>query len=403
MSNPSSPSRRRSPAFWFTLVAVALLLIALGIWLWPGDADSDSDQPPTRPATSVAAQDAIQGTFPVTVDALGTVTSLNTVEVRPRVEGELLSIEAQEGQKVAKGDVIARIDPRSYQAQLEEAKGQLAQDQSQLDTARKDLARFQKLAGGSYVSQQDLDTQRQTVKRYEGAVRADRASIENAEVQLGYTTITAPVSGRLGIRNVDPGNIVQLGDENPIATITQSAPISVVFALPSKYRTQLTEAFDQARPLMATLSEDGEVIAKGQVTSLDSAIDTDTGTLRLRALFQNEDGALFPNQFVDVTLTLERLDNAVIVPATAIQTKDGQNFVYRVKEDATVERRPVTLSASNDHQAAIASGIKAGDTVVVDGVDRLSDGAAVKVVSQALPGDDSDDGNAHGTILSDSQ
>ncbi|MCM5703058.1 efflux RND transporter periplasmic adaptor subunit [Larsenimonas salina] len=403
MPHPSSPSTLRSSVIWLALLTLAALLIALGIWLWPDGADSDSDQPSMRPTTSVAAQDATQGTFPVTVDALGTVTSLNTVEVRPRVEGELLSIEAKEGQKVAKGDVIARIDPRSYQAQLEEAKGQLAQDQSQLDTARKDLARFQKLAGGSYVSQQDLDTQRQTVKRYEGAVRADRASIENAEVQLGYTTITAPVSGRLGIRNVDPGNIVQLGDENPIATITQSAPISVVFALPSKYRTKLTTAFDQARPLMATLSEDGEVIAKGQVTSLDSAIDTDTGTLRLRALFQNEDGALFPNQFVDVTLTLERLDNAVIVPATAIQTKDGQNFVYRVKEDATVERRPVTLSASNDHQAAIARGIKAGDTVVVDGVDRLSDGAAVKVVSQALPGDDSDDGNAHGTTLSDSQ
>ncbi|WP_280561402.1 MULTISPECIES: efflux RND transporter periplasmic adaptor subunit [unclassified Chromohalobacter] len=386
------PHSRR---LWIALLIV--VLIALALW-WIPDWQSD-DQSNGAPAsaggestgeersTAVAAIEARRGDLEITVGALGTVRSLSSIDVYPRVEGELLTVDFEEGEHVEKGQRLATIDPRDYQAQLAAAQGQLVQDQAQLKSAREDLERYESLAQSQSISRQELEQQRQLVRQYEGAVSSDRADIESAQVQLDYTDITAPNAGIIGIRNVDPGNLVSSGDDDPIATLTQLDPISVVFSLPSQYVPTLREQLAAGDSPSVSAITVGDERLEGQLTSIDSQIDTATGTVRLRARFDNAVGRLYPRAFVDVRLTVNTLHDRVIVPAPAVQTGQDGLFVYVVGDDGTVTRHDVVVSASEEHRSALASGVSAGERVVVDGIDSLSDGAKVRVVSNALPGE----------------
>ncbi|WP_342594177.1 efflux RND transporter periplasmic adaptor subunit [Salinicola lusitanus] len=398
MSSSSTSSRPRRPPRW--LWWLLLILVAASVayyFVGRNDAPEGNDGSPGQPgaggmpATAISAVAASRGDLPIELTALGTVRPLSSVAVRPRVEGELISVDFEEGQTVQKGQRIAQIDPRDYQAQLDQAKGQLAQDQAQLASAKEDLARYEKLIETNYVSRQELEQQRQLVRQYQGTVASDQASVKSAQVQLDYTDITAPIAGVVGIRNVDPGNIVQLGDDEPIVTITQLDPISVIFSLPSRYvdvvRGRLVAG---DHPAVNVTDTDGETHS-GQLSSIDSNVNSATGTIRLRAILDNPTGGLYPNAYVDVSLVSQILRDQVIVPEPAVQTGQEGNYVYVVKDDDTVTRRDVTLAATQNSQSALSSGVEAGERVVVDGVDSLREGAKVRVVSDALPGESSDE------------
>lgn len=398
MSSSSTSSRPRRPLRW--LWWLLLILVAASVayyFVGRNDAPEGNDGSPGQPgaggmpATAISAVAASRGDLPIELTALGTVRPLSSVAVRPRVEGELISVDFEEGQTVQKGQRIAQIDPRDYQAQLDQAKGQLAQDQAQLASAKEDLARYEKLIETNYVSRQELEQQRQLVRQYQGTVASDQASVKSAQVQLDYTDITAPIAGVVGIRNVDPGNIVQLGDDEPIVTITQLDPISVIFSLPSRYvdivRGRLVAG---DHPAVNVTDTDGETHS-GQLSSIDSNVNSATGTIRLRAILDNPTGELYPNAYVDVSLVSQILRDQVIVPEPAVQTGQEGNYVYVVKDDDTVTRRDVTLAATQNSQSALSSGVEAGERVVVDGVDSLREGAKVRVVSDALPGESSDE------------
>ncbi|WP_251978403.1 efflux RND transporter periplasmic adaptor subunit [Salinicola avicenniae] len=394
-----SPNRSRRTTRWVWLLLLIVVAGGAAYYFLADDNSASEEEVGTSesaggqagmPATAVAAIAASQGDLPLELTALGTVRPLQSVAVRPRVEGELLSVNFEEGEEVQQGQRLARIDPRDYQAQLDQAQGQLAQDQAQLASAREDLARYEKLIETNYVSRQELEQQRQLVRQYEGTVASDRASVQSAQVQLDYTDISAPISGIVGIRNVDPGNIVQLGDDDPIVTITQLDPISVIFSLPSRYVDTVRQRLTNGdRPSVRVTGTDGETY-RGQLSSIDSNINSGTGTIRLRATLENPDGGLYPNAYVDVSLVSQILRDRVIVPEPAVQTGQDGNYVYVVGDDDTVSRRDVTLEATQDGRSALTSGVEAGERVVVDGVDNLREGASVRVVSDALPGESSD-------------
>lgn len=396
-SSSSSPQNRR-PLRWLWLLLLVIIVAAVVYYVFGRGEDAqapddNAGQGGGRGAmtTAISAVAASRGDLPIELTALGTVRPLQSVAVRPRVEGELLSVNFEEGETVQKGQQLAQVDPRDYQAQLDQAKGQLAQDQAQLASAREDLARYEKLIDSNYVSQQELEQQRQLVRQYEGTVASDQASVQSAQVQLEYTDIVAPITGVVGIRNVDPGNIIQLGDDEPIVTITQLDPISVIFSLPSRYVDTVRGRLAAGdHPAVSVTGTDGETYS-GQLSSIDSNINSATGTIRLRATFDNPAGGLYPNAYVDVSLVSQILQDQVIVPEPAVQTGQDGNYVYVVKDDDTVTRRDVTLTATQNSQSALASGVEAGERVVVDGVDSLREGAKVRVVSDALPGESSDE------------
>ncbi|MCI0510460.1 multidrug efflux system membrane fusion protein [Chromohalobacter marismortui] len=374
---------------------IALLIavsIALALWWipdWQTQAPSDAAPANAREdrGTAVAAIAARRGDLAITVGALGTVRSLSNIALYPRVEGELLTVDFEEGEHVENGQLLATIDPRDYRAQLAAAQGQLVQDQAQLQSAREDLERYETLAQSQSISRQELEQQRQLVRQYEGAVASDRADIKSARIQLDYTRITAPSDGLIGIRNVDPGNLVSSNDDQPIATLTRLDPISVIFSLSSQYVPTLRQQLASGDAPTVTATTVGGERLEGRLTSIDSQIDPATGTVRLRARFDNDRGRLYPNAFVDVRLTVNTLHDRVIVPAPAIQTGQDGLFVYVVGDDETVTRHPVEVTASEDHRSAVASGVSAGQRVVVDGIDSIRNGAKVRVVSNALPGE----------------
>ncbi|WP_110665769.1 efflux RND transporter periplasmic adaptor subunit [Salinicola halophilus] len=399
----SSSSRPRRPLRWVLIVLILIAVALAGYWLLRDDADDSADTadaggtPAGAPqASAVSAVTASRGDLPIRLTALGTVRPLASVEVRPRVEGELTEVSFEEGEVVEKGQVLARIDPRDYEAQRAQAQGQLEQDQAQLASAKEDLARYNKLIETNYVSRQELEQQRQLVRQYEGTVASDRASLESTEVQVDYTRITAPITGVVGIRNVDPGNIVQLGNDDPIVTITQLDPISVIFSLPSRYVDTLRERLASGDRPTVTVTTAGGKTHSGELASLDSRINSTTGTLRMRATLDNPDGALYPNAYVDVSLVSQILRDRLIVPEPAVQTGQDGNYVYVVNADDSVSQRSVTLVANQRNRSVIEGELEAGDRVVVDGVDNLRDGAKVRVVSNALPGEASDEESAAG-------
>ena len=333
--------------------------------------------------TPVVAMPATQGDIDVIVNGLGTVTPLRTVAVKTRVDGELMRVLFEEGRLVKAGELLAEIDPRAFQVQLQQAEGQLARDRALLENARLDLERYNTLFQQDSIAKQQVDTQASLVRQYEGAIRVDASQVENARLQLAYARITAPVSGRLGLRQVDPGNIVHAGDANGIVVITQLEPISVLYTIPQDLLPAVMKRL-QSGDAIAVEAWDREQttkLADGALASADNQVDPQTGTLKLKAHFANSDHALFPQQFVNVRMKLDTLRNTVIVPAAAVQRGSQGMFVYVVQPDQTVALRTVKLGPADGQRQAIADGLKPGEMVVTDGTDRLRPGSQVEVAS----------------------
>ena len=343
-----------------------------------------------RPIPVVAAR-AVRGDMPVIIDALGTVAAANNVLVRSRVDGQLMRLHFTEGQIVKAGDLLAEIDPRAFAVQLQQAQGQLARDEALLKNARADLDRYEGLWQQDSISRQELDTQRALVAQYEGAVLTDRGDIASAQLQLSYAQIRAPISGRAGLRQVDPGNMVHASDSSGIVRITQEQPISVLFTIPEAQLQSVRQQLENSSRNLAVVALDrqrSEPIATGKLLTLDNQIDTTTGTIRLKAEFENKKGELFPNQFVNVQLHVDTLKDVVLIPANAVQRGSQGIYVYVVNTDkksgeSTVKLQLVQLGLSSGERVIVSEGLTADAAVVVDGVDRLRDGAKVELIDRA--------------------
>jgi multidrug efflux system membrane fusion protein len=362
-----------------------------------------------RPIAVVAAK-ATRGDLPIYLDALGTVTPTASVLVRSRVDGELVNVRFREGQLVKAGDLLAEIDPRAFRVQLQQAQGQLARDEALLRNARSDLERYETLWKQDSIAKQELDTQEALVRQYEGTLESDRAAIADAKLQLDYAQVRAPISGRVGLRQVDSGNIVHASDATGIVLITQEQPITVVFTIPEvqlgAVRKQLlagqtltAEAWDRQRSAK---------LAEGKLLTVDNQIDTTTGTVKLKAEFENKDGALFPNQFVNVRMHVSTIRDAVLIPANAVQRGSQGTFVYTVNGDDTVKLQLLDVGQMSGEQIVVTRGLAADARVVVDGVDKLRDGGKIEVIdpnkridagaaeSNAEPSGEKRRGEAHG-------
>ncbi len=338
---------------------------------------------PTRESVAVVVAPVVQGDLPVYVTGLGTVTGLRTVTVKSRVDGELVRVAFQEGTLIKAGELIAEIDPRPFEIQLMQAEGQLLRDEALLNNAQLDLERYQQLLAQDSISAQQTATQAAVVKQYQGIVTTDKAMVANAKLQLNYAQIKAPIAGRLGLRNVDQGNIVKASDTGGLVVITQTQPIAVVFTLPedqipmvmkrlSLGKTVLIEAYDRSGK---------NKLAEGKLLAVDNQIDPNTGTVKLKSQFDNADMTLFANQFVNIRMKIETLHNVMIVPSAAIQTGNAGAFVYVVQDDQTVVTRKLTLGVVVGEQVAVLEGLKVAEQVVVEGADRLRENAKVKVLN----------------------
>ncbi|WP_321850009.1 MdtA/MuxA family multidrug efflux RND transporter periplasmic adaptor subunit [Burkholderia diffusa] len=329
----------------------------------------------------VSVATATQGEMPIVLSALGTVTPLANVTVKTQLSGYLQSVAFQEGQIVKKGDLLAQVDPRPYQVALENAEGTHARDSALLATARIDLKRYQTLLSQDSIASQTVDTQASLVKQYEGTVKTDQAAIDSAKLNLTYARITAPVSGRVGLRQVDPGNYVTPGDTNGIVVITQLQPMSVIFTTSEDNLPQIVKQVNAGRKLSVTAYNRNNTVPleTGSLQTLDNQIDTSTGTVKLRATFDNKEGLLFPNQFVNTRLLVDVLRDATIVPTAAVLTGSIGQFVYIVKPDNTVTVRKVKVGPVDGERTSIVSGVAIGERVVTDGSDRLREGAKITI------------------------
>jgi multidrug efflux system membrane fusion protein len=334
-------------------------------------------------SSTVGVATARQADIPVQLEALGTVTPLANVTVQPQVSGVLTAVLFQEGQMVKKGDVLATIDPQPFQNALGQAQGARQRDEAQLAAARVTLQRYQTLLGQDSIARQDVDTQAALVKQLEGTVTIDRANEDTARLNLTWSRITAPTSGRIGLRPVDAGNYISTGSTTGVAVITQIAPIDVEFAVPQDRVPEIQDRLAQGAKLDATAFDRTRTrqLARGSFSTLDNLVDTQTGTVKSKARFTNADGALFPNQFVNLRLLLRTISSAVVVPVTALRHGPNGDFVYVLNEDSTVSQRPVTRGESSVDNVAITSGLKAGEQVVTEGGDRLKDGARVQTTA----------------------
>ena len=333
-------------------------------------------------ATPVSVVPVMKKNLTVSVSGLGTVTAFNTVSVRSRVDGPIEKILFTEGQKVNEGDVLVQIDPRSFEVALQQALGTQAQNAALLANAKRDLQRYQTLFKQDSIARQQVDTQQSLVRQYEGQAQNDKAAVDDARLSLTYTTVRAPISGRLGLRTVDVGNLVSAGSTDGIVTITQVQPIAVVFSMPQSWLPDVAGPLYKGEKLKVILRdrENKLQLAEGELASMDNAVDTTTGTVRLKATFANEDETLFPNQFVNTELKVREVPGALVVMSDAIQNSSRGPYVYIVKEDNTVETRQIELGVVDSGYTQIIKGLAEGEQVVSEGVDRLRNGAKVEIV-----------------------
>jgi membrane fusion protein, multidrug efflux system len=383
------PRTRRWPWPWLA-AAVALAAVALAAWYWfghgsadPAKADGKGDAA-SRPMPVVAAP-VRKGNIDVSIDALGTVTPRNIVVVHTRVDGQLLSVAFREGQSVKAGDLLAQIDPRPFEVMLTQANGQMARDQAQLKNAQVDLERYQTLLAQDSISRQQVDTQAALVRQFQGAVESDKGAIDNAKLQITYARITAPISGRVGLRQVDPGNIVHASDSNGLVTITQVQPVTVIYPVPEDNVPRIVKRMQGTEAVAVdAFDRSGKTrLATGRLLTIDNQIDTTTGTVKVKAEFPNTDNALFPNQFVNVRMVVETHQDATLVPTAAIQRGAPGTFVFMVKQDKTVAVTPVQVGAVSGETTEVTRGLAPGTLVVVDGTDKLRDGSSVELVDAA--------------------
>ncbi len=334
---------------------------------------------------SVRVATVRSGSIDSVLDALGTVVARNTVTVHARVDGQLVRIAYEEGREVKAGDLLAQIDPRPFDAALEQAQGQLARDQALLAIAKSDLDRYQTLLQQDSIAKQQVDDQASLVRQYEGAVQADLGAVANARLQREFTRITAPISGRVGLRQVDNGNMVHVADTNGVVVLTETRPLNVIFAVPADRAPEIARRWQAGESLRVDVFDrDGKkLLATGRLESADNIVDLATSTVKLKAIFDNKDGALFPNQFVNARITIATLDNQTLLPGAAIQRGTPGTFVYVVGDDSTVSIRTVTVGATNGDTVAIKTGVKVGDHVVIDGTDKLRDGSKVEAAVEA--------------------
>ena len=372
--------------WWIVLLAICLVAIGAYVFFIKGQrrAAKENQNQLTR-TVPVVAVEAKKTAFNVYISGLGSVTPHNTVTVKSRVDGQLMEVLFREGQIVSSGDLLAKIDPRPFEAQLIQAEGQMARDQALLKNAQLDLQRFRSLLERGAIPKQQADTQEALVHQYEGAVKADQGQIDNVKLQLVYCRITAPISGRVGLRLVDPGNIIHANDPNGLVVITQLQPIAVIFPIPED---SLPEVLARLRagehlPVEAYDREMRQKLAVGSLLTADNQIDPTTGTVRLKATFPNEKNELFPNQFVNARLLVDVRREAIVVPASAIQRGPQGKFVYVVKADQTATLRPVDVNEIQGGDASIKTGLSPGELVVVDGQDRLREGTKVDLRPQS--------------------
>ncbi|CAM5464365.1 MdtA/MuxA family multidrug efflux RND transporter periplasmic adaptor subunit [Eoetvoesiella caeni] len=383
----SRPSRTRK---WVVGLVVLAVLAGGAYWIFgkpPGGAAPGGfgARGAAMGFAKVPVKIAVAQSEPINVvlKAIGTVTAYNTVTVNSQVAGQLKKVAFQDGQKVQAGDLLFQIDPRAYQVQLDQALGQQKQNQAQLDNARRDLQRYQLLYKQNSIAKQQVDTQAALVQQYLGSQKSDQAAVDSARLQLSYTQITAPISGRVGFRSVDEGNLVSTSSTTGLVVITQTQPISAIFTLPQSQLAQVLEQMRAGQTLRVDLYDRDDIkkLATGELMSVDNQIDVATGTVKFKARFANEDEALFPNQFVNVRLLVSTQAGAVVIPTAALLQGSIGGFVYVVDDGNKVHIQPVTAGTIDGARVAIVKGLEAGQKVVTEGVDRLKEGAEVEVVT----------------------
>jgi multidrug efflux system membrane fusion protein len=401
-SDPTDRSPKNNPAKsnWWIWVVVIVMVVG-GIWYYRGT-QATAQNPPGAggsagadgarrgaggmPAVPVVVAAAQHGDLPVYFNGLGTVTAYNTVTIRSRVDGAIVKVNFTEGQFVHEGEALVEIDPRPYQVALEQAEGQLAKDEAQLKDVQVDMARYQILYKEGVIPKQQVDTQEAAVGQSAGSIKADRAAIDSAKLNITYSHITAPISGRVGLRLVDVGNIVHAADTTGLLVITQLQPISVIFTLPQDQLPQVMSKLHGGGPQLAVEAwdrDDSNKITSGKLATIDNQIDVTTGTYKLKAIFGNEDDALFPNQFVNVHLLVDTKHNLTLMPVAAIQRGPQGTYVYVAGADNVVRIEPVTVAQTTGNMVGVSAGaIRTGDNVVIDGQDKLQDGTKI-IPSQA--------------------
>jgi len=385
-----SPRSRNLSRQWLIGLFLLAALIVLLWWFWPSKPESaqmgrgrfgDMGPVPVRVAT------VSQGDFPVELKALGTVTAYNTVNVRGRVDGELVKLLFKDGQRVKAGELLAVIDPRPYEIALQQAQGALQERQAQLRNAELDLQRYRGLYAEDSIAKQTLDTQEALVNQYRGGLQSLQADVATARLNLGFTQVRAPIGGRLGIRQADVGNLVSAGDELPLVVITQTLPIAVMFTLPQAELPAVVQQLRAGQTLRVEAWDRSEKLklAEGELESVDNLIDTATGTIKLKARFANAEEMLFPNQFVNVRLRVKTLTNVTLMPSAALQFGSDGTFAYVVDAEDKVQLTPISIGPSDGQLSVVEQGLKPGERLVLEGTDRLRSGNKVEVISDTPP------------------
>jgi len=380
-SQSSIPAGEKGPRRHYAVWIVAALLLVIGVVIYrvrSSSAAASKSKDAYTSAISVGVTEVRKRDVPYYLTGLGNVTAFNTVTAHTRVDGQIMQVLFREGQFVHQGDVLVEIDPRPYQVALEQAEGQLAKDVAAQNDAKVDLARYQQLWQEGVIARQQLDTQQATVGQYDGAIKSDQAAIDNEKLQLTYCRITSPIDGRVGLRLVDPGNIVHAADTGGMIVITQVQPIAVIFTLPEDVLPQVAAQMKVGELTVEAYSRDNDTkIAQGKLLTIDNQIDQTTGTIRLKAQFDNHDLSLWPNQFVNARVLLNVRQNATVIPTAGIQSGAQGPFVYVIGSDRKAEVRPIQVDFAEGNISVIKQGLKPDEQIVVDGADKLQADALV--------------------------